>query len=274
MRKLKSPHDYEVIRGIVIDILLGKETIKYGIGNFHYLSDGVAQVMLRRNEPFEEMSLISGDVRMDDRDVELVRDVFWDLFRQGLITLGSNASNDGWPNFRLSHHAAETLCKASPYRFHNSTSYINLVKAEAPDISSDTEEYLDEAVATYYAECLLASSVMLGVAAEIEFGRLIDAGLANTVYSALFLPASKEQNIRQRILKFQSAFPSLPKDLRRQVGEDFEMHANAIQSVLRVARNNVGHGLAKRSISREHMYVNLQMFVPFAGHVERLRKAL
>ena len=52
------------------------------------------------------------------------------------------------------------------------------------------------------------------------------------------------------------------------------MHANAIQSVLRVARNNVGHGLAKRSISREHMYVNLQMFVPFAGHVERLRKAL
>ena len=32
--------------------------------------------------------------------------------------------------------------------------------------------------------------------------------------------------------------------------------------------------LAKRNISREQMYVNLQMFVPFAGHVERLRKAL
>ena len=121
MRKLKGPNDYEVIRGIIIDILLGKETIKYGVGNFNYLSAGVGQVMERRKFPSDEVPMAgSSEVRMDDRDAELVRDIFWDLFRQGLITIGSNTMNDGWPNFRLSHHAAQTLAKASPYRFHNS----------------------------------------------------------------------------------------------------------------------------------------------------------
>ena len=70
------------------------------------------------------MPQYSGDIRMDDRDVELVRDIFWDLFRQGLVTIGRDAVNDAWPNFRLSHHADQTLRKASPYRFHNAASYL------------------------------------------------------------------------------------------------------------------------------------------------------
>jgi hypothetical protein len=169
MRKIKGPHSYEELRAIVIDILLGNEKIRNGAGNYRYLSDGVGEVLLRRGAPYTDMQQYSGDIRMDERDVELVRDVFWDLFRQGLITIGRDDMNDGWPNFRLSHNAAQTLLRTSPYRFHNAASYLTLVKAEAPEISADTEEYLNQAVATYYTDCLLSSCVMLGVAAEIEF---------------------------------------------------------------------------------------------------------
>jgi len=273
MQKVKGPHDYEVLRGIVIDILLGKETIKYGVGNFQYLSDGVAEVMIRRDEPFDDMPMVSGGPRMDDRDAEMVRDVFWDLFRQGLITLGNTTSNDAWPNFRLSHHATQTLSKASPYRFHNSASFIKLAKAEAPDISTDTEKYLDEAVQTYYAECILASCVMLGVAAEIEFCRMITAGSIGA-HSAFFAKAEKERQMLPKIIAFQRSYPNLPKPIHDQVGEDFDTNMNAIQAVLRIARNNSGHGLVSRIPSREQMYINLQMFVPFIGCVERLRKSL
>jgi len=274
MRKIKGPHSYEELRAVVIDILLGKEKIKNGAGNYRYLSAGVGEVLVRRGAPYTDMQQYSGDIRMDDREVELVRDIFWDLFRQGLVTIGRDDMNDAWPNFRLSHNADQTLGKASPYRFHNAASYLTLVKTEAPDISPDTEEYLNQAIATYYTDCLLASCVMLGVAAEIEFFRLIDTGAASVTHRSLFLPASKERQLRQKIQKFQTALPSLPKTLVSQAGEDLDTHINAIQSLLRIARNKAGHALANRTVSREQMYVNLQMFVPFVGHVERLRKAL
>ena len=90
MRKLKRISDYEVIRGVVLDILLLKEAVKPQWGSqsepvhtFDNLVAGVVQVLLRRNHPFEQVHLASGDDRLEDSDVELVRDVFWDLFRQG-----------------------------------------------------------------------------------------------------------------------------------------------------------------------------------------------
>jgi hypothetical protein len=124
----------------VIDILTGKEQITHGVGNYRYLVDGVAEVLARRGEPYTDMPHYSGGLRMDDRDVELVRDNFWDLFRQGLITLGRDDMNDSWPNFRLSHNAKQTQLQASPYRFHNAASYLSLVTTEAPDISPTTQE--------------------------------------------------------------------------------------------------------------------------------------
>jgi hypothetical protein len=80
----------------VIDILLKKESIRYGPKNYDYLVDGVGEVLVRRNEPTvnEPMYGGSNEIRMESRDVELVRDVFWDLFRQGYITL----VNDNTPN--------------------------------------------------------------------------------------------------------------------------------------------------------------------------------
>jgi len=46
-----------------------------------------------------------------------------------------------------------------------------------------------------------------------------------------------------------------------------------IQSVLRVARNEGGHPTAA-SPDREQVYVFLQLFVPFARQLMRLRKVL
>jgi len=213
------------------------------------------------------------EVRLRPRDAELVRDIFWDLFRQGFITLGKNDNNENWPWFRLSH-AANMLEAQSPYRFHDSGSYLTLVRQEAPDISSEAVIYLDEAIATFYSDCRLASCVILGVAAEIEFLRLIDVGVASPTYGAYFAKADKERAIRQKIAKFQAGLGALPKNLLDQAGEDLETHLTTIQSVLRVARNEAGHALASAPPSREQVYVYLQLFIPYAGQIGRLRTLL
>ena len=74
-------------------------------------------------------------------------------------------------------------------------------------------------------------------------------------------------------MKFQEALQPLLKKLPRDAVEDIDSNFVAIQSVLRVARNDAGHATVTR-LQREQVYVYLQLFVPFARQLMRLRAAL
>ena len=271
---ITKEHTYEEIRNVVIDVLLDERPSRQ-MDVYSDLVGAVTGMLIKRGAP-TKTNLMTGSAGnlMNDHDTEFVRDVFWDLFRQGIVILGRNDMNQIWPSFRLSHNARETLAKMSPYRFHDANSYLKLVKAEAPDLSAVTEEYLAEAIATYYVDRLLSACVMLGIAAEVEFVKLIETAVANPSYAPIFQAVEKERQLRQKIVRFQAALPSLPKAVLLKAGEDLDMQINSIQSVLRVARNKAGHALAGRTPIREQVYVYLQMFVPFVGHVARLRNAL
>jgi hypothetical protein len=276
MRQMFVDHSYEELRSVIVDILVGHEKTRYPPEQYSSLVSGVGEVLARRGSPAPEVPLTSSpdEVRLGPHDAELVRDVFRDLFRQGFITLGLNDNNDKWPWFRLTQYAKTTLAAQNPYRFHDTGSYLGLVRKSVPDISSEVVPYLEEAVATFYAECLLASCVMLGVAAEIEFLRLIAVGMANQTYGASFAKAGKERTIRQKILKFQNGLGALPQALLERAGEDLGTHLTAIQSILRVARNEAGHATIAKPPTREQVYVYLQLFIPFAEQVGKLRQAL
>jgi hypothetical protein len=195
------------------------------------------------------------------------------LFRQGFITLGMNDSNPNWPWFRLSHFGQQTLQSQNPYRFHDTASFLAMVKKEVPDISTEAVTYLDEAVAAFYAGCLLASCVMIGGAAEAEFLRLIDVAASSATHGSIFVPVKKLAFIRPKITKFHGLLKPLITTLPRSATEDLETNLTMIQSVLRIARNEAGHPTAATP-EREQVYVFLQLFVPFARQLMRLRKAL
>lgn len=151
-----QPHSYEEIRDAAIDILLGRDRVEWKPEQYSNLVTGVAEVLERRSRPEGTRSPYGSaeQIPLAPQDQEFVRDVFWDLFRQGIITLGLNRHNDAWPWFRLSHFGQQALATQGPYRFHDTSSFINLVKGEAPDISPEALAYLDEAVAAFYAGCL------------------------------------------------------------------------------------------------------------------------
>lgn len=264
-------HTYEEIREAIVDILLKRVTVAYEPSQWGSLQSGVAEVFARR-EAKPGQQLDPRVQHLHPYDAELTRDVFWDLFRQGFITLGMNDSNPQWPFFRLSHFAEETLSTQSPYRFHDANSFLGLVKNEVSDISPEALVYLDEAVSAFYAGCLLASCVMLGVAAEAEFLRLAEIAAKNPTYGPKFSAVAQRNLIRQKITKFQDCVKSLIPALPHEATEDLETNFLAIQSVLRIARNEAGHptGAAPQ---REQVYVYLQLFVPFARQLMRLRRA-
>lgn len=264
------PESYEELRHIVVECIL-TATRPNEKRQWDVLVQHVAAALAQRAGVPHEPAIDRG-VPLPDEDAELVREIFWDLFRQGYITLGADQINATWPWFKVSRFGQTALRTQEPYRFHDTSSFIKLVKQTTPDISSEAETYAEEAVAAFYAGCLLASCVMIGGAAEAEFLRLM--GVASQgPHAKTFASVSKERFIRGKIEKFQNALQAIVKQLPRDAVEDVETNFSMIQSVLRIARNDAGHPTGSKP-TREQVYVFLQLFVPFVRQLMRLRKAL
>jgi len=269
LKEATLAHSYEEVRDAAVEVLSGRFQIQGGINQFGALVRAVALYF----ENVEKKPRQGIGAQLDAQDRELVRDVFWDLFRQGHITLGYDNSNEAWPFFRLSHTGQKALREGTPYKFMDSSTYLDMVSKAAPRIDGVTRTYLDEAVRDYYAGCFLSCSVMLGVAAENLFNRLLDVTSKSNKHAATFAGAASQRFMLTKIVEFQKAIEPLKPTLPREAREDLDTHLSAIQAVLRTHRNNTGHPTG-RSMSREQTYVHLQLFAPFAKKLEQLEDAL
>jgi hypothetical protein len=190
-------HDYEEIREVVVDVL--SKAPGNGVNQYDSVLEHTARTLAQRhNAPAlpAGMAYPGAGSQLHPNDSNTVLEVVWDLFRQGVITLGLNSANPGWPWLRLSRFGQKALEHQSPFRFHDSSGFLKVLHAEVPDISPAAIVYLEEAVAAFYADCLLSSLVMLGVAAETEFLRLIEvaAHLRIKVFAGDQAPIHSDEN--------------------------------------------------------------------------------
>jgi hypothetical protein len=261
-------HSYEEIRSVVLDILAGREKTNYSPEQYNSLVTGVAEVLDRREGSGSQNR--HGDPVLSGTDRELCREVFWDLFRQGVITLGLNDSNREFPFFRVGHFGKRILENENAYFFHDLTSYVSLIRENIPNINDVTMVYLQEAMQAFKSGCMLASTVMLGVASEHSFLLLLETAEANQKYGTRFASAGKQRSILQKFRKFKAALdqyvlPDLPSDLKEDLDTDFA----GILSVIRTFRNESGHPTGK-ILGREQTYVLLQLFIPYCKRIYRL----
>jgi hypothetical protein len=97
---------------------------------------------------------------------------------------------------------------------------------------------------------------VLGVAAEAEFLRLLNVAVEGA-HAARFSPILRAPFIRAKITKFHDALKPIVNKLEHHATEDLETNLAAIQSVIRIARNESGHPAATKPPQRESVYVSL-----------------
>ncbi|MCA9088024.1 MAG: hypothetical protein KDA90_05240 [Planctomycetaceae bacterium] len=183
-------HSYEEIRNVVLDILAGREKTAYEPSQFQHMLLGIGEVLERREGTTKPDRHHRAEPSHADR--ELFPEVFWDLFRQGVITLGLDDSNREFPFFKVSQFGKRILEDENTYFFHDRTTYTTLIKSNVPHINDITLLYLQEAMQSFKSGCMLAATVMLGVASEHSFLLLLEAAEANGKYGARFASAAKE----------------------------------------------------------------------------------
>jgi hypothetical protein len=211
------------------------------------------------------------DSALDNADADLFLEVFWDLFRDGVITLGLNDSNKEFPFFRVTARGRNLLGGGGEYFLYDVSGFEKQIKAEIPDIDPTTLLYLKEALQAFRSGCILASTVMLGVATEHTFLLLLETIDQNEAHSATFASIAKERGILRKINRFKNIIEQNKKTVPRDLLEDFDTHFLGIQSLIRGFRNESGHPSGK-VIEREQAFVNLQLFVSFGRKVYQFIK--
>jgi hypothetical protein len=262
-------HSYEEIRSVVLDIIAKREKVRYEPSQFANLVAGVAEVFERRDGG-PNQGHFSRDPHLSPNDNELVREIFWDLFLQRIVTLGCDNANRDFPWFKVSSQGKRILEGENPYIFHDVDSYSKLVRANVPTINETTLLYLQEAMQAFRAGCLLSATVMLGVASEHSFLALAEVAEQNLTYGGKFASVLKERTILQKFRKFRAAIQQhVVADLPPELKEDLEVQFDGILSVIRTFRNDAGHPSGK-IMEREQVYVLLQMFIPYCKKLHGL----
>lgn len=262
------PHSFEEIRAAALDVLSGREGVQYTPSQYEHLKLGVGEVFARREGRIQP-GYHGQPYSLDRADAEIFLEVFWELFRQGVITLGSDDANRAFPHIRISGFGRRLLENEQAYFFHDVSSYKNAVLSEVPKINETTLIYLQEAMQAFRSGCILSATVMLGVATEHTFLLLLDIIENNPNYHPTYQSVFTQRTILPKINKFKNILDQNQGTLSREIKEDLDTNFAGILSIIRNIRNQSGHPTGK-IIDREQAYVLLQLFIPYSKKLYQL----
>ena len=253
-------HSYEELRTAAFDILTGRVKSPYDVSQYAHFKIGVARALQEReNRPHSQYSVHLSDLELDPADAETFREIFWDLFRQGVITLGVNDANPEFPWFHLTALGKRVAHGESGYFVHDVSGYEKRLTHEIPKIDAVTLLYLKEALQAFRSDCILSATVMLGVSTEQTFLLLIEAIEQNPKHQATFASVKGERTVLRKVNKFQKILDRQKNTLPSEVKDDLDTNFLGILSIIRNFRNDSGHPSGK-IIDREQAYVLLQLF--------------
>lgn len=265
----KMPHSYEEIRDASFQVL-SKITSPTSLGQYYNLKIAVGKVLDEFDGRSQSPpSRYPAESALSKEDSEILREVFWDLFRQGIIILGIDEVNKSFPFFKVTSWGERAVRENDTYFITDTTQFEQRVKSEIPNIDDITILYLRESFQAFRAGCIISSAVMLGVAAEHIFQLLLDQLESNPQQESKFKTVFKERSILKKINKFKAIITLEKASFRQEVRESFDTQFLGIQSLIRIYRNESGHPTGK-VIDREQAFVNLRLFIPFAKTVHSL----
>lgn len=206
-----------------------------------------------------------------------VTEVFWQLLVEGIVAPGMDSSNQNLPWFHVTEYGRKVLAEEAGHP-HDEAGYLARLRTRVPQPDPTVLAYLAEALTTFRRGSPVASTVMLGIAAERVFLMVCESLLAAlrdpTEQAALegilqrFAMKPKLDWVHAKVLALQN---------RRLTGlpDNIGLMVTAVYDFLRTQRNDLGHPRdLPPVVDREDAFANLQMFPRYYQVAEELRRFL
>jgi len=206
-------------------------------------------------------------------------DVYWALVVEGVIAPGAKGNSDDLYQFHLTEYGNKVVAEPD-YQPHDPAEYLRQLGANVATPDATVLAYLQESLHCYARGLVVASTMMLGIAAERVFLLVCESLLAA-------LRDAGEQADFQRILDRNPMKPKLDwlnKKLRdvqdrkprpTDLPEDVDIKVLGIYNMVRSQRNELGHPReTPPAVTRNDAYDYLHMFPNFYATAERVREFL
>jgi hypothetical protein len=136
-------HSYEEIRSATFEVLSGRTSREYSLDQYAHLKIEVGKTVDKYDKlPAKPPSSYPADSALTKEDAETLREVFWDLFRQGILTLGKDDLNSVFPFFRVTSFGAKAVREGDTYFISDTAVFEQRVKGEIPNIDDISILYL------------------------------------------------------------------------------------------------------------------------------------
>lgn len=192
---------------------------------------------------FGEFYLVADVTRESGSSRSAVWEALWSLVGDGLLyleTAGQQSSTDNW-QWQLSE-SGKRAAEGGSWEPRDPDGFMNRLREEVPNLDPDIEMYFREALGAFSARCFLASSVMLGVAAERSFQLMATAfsesDLSGAGQMSKVLTNPGKHHYAQWI-EFRKRIEPARSSLPEGVGDSLTF--DAIADLIRVTRNEAGH---------------------------------
>jgi hypothetical protein len=209
-------------------------------------------------------------------------EVFWQLAIEGVLAPGFGSSNANLPWFHVTAYGRHVIEAELEYRPHDPTGYLQRLQQRIVSPDPTVVAYVEESLRTFLSGNLVASTVMLGVAAERVFDllaeslrkRLRDVGEKEKLTKLLGQNAMKPKVdwVAQKLRTMQE----MPRNKRpRHFPDNATLMFSAIGDFIRTQRNEFGHPREKPPLVRRgDALASLEVFPRYYETAETLRRSL
>ena len=264
---------YEEMRRIVLGNILSKQEP----GQYATILNAVAKTLVEQGFCKETDTYCSSFPRqyldLAERDANLVNEIVWDLIIERVLAIGLNKANPDWPFLRLTEYGKTLVNSGESVIIHDVDGMVSLLKTSIPQCDSIIVTYFTECLETYRINSLLASSVMLGCAAEKLICILFDSYLV-WLKKVSEKEYNKLKNAESRVIarKFDELTSSMKShriEMPDALLSDYDLTINSVFTIIRKNRNDAGHPTGK-TISREELRLTAYVFIEHCKQTYRL----
>lgn len=172
-----------------------------------------------------------------------VWEALWGLVGVGLVYLDTAGQGSGTDNWQWCLSAeGRRVALGGTWEPGDPDGFLKRVKREIADLDELVELYLSEALQSFNSRCYLATSVMLGVAAERAF-LVMAASYAASGVSGAQAMARELARPRSNYFALWTEFRRRIEPIRPQLPDGLAdaLTLDAIADLIRLTRNEVGH---------------------------------
>lgn len=211
---------------------------------------------------------------LDDKPNRLeIQEAIWSLVARGLAFIDfSQRAPENWTLEPTKSGYAVLSDEA--YNPDDPSGYLTRLYSDIPELDHVAAQYVEEALQTYFHDAHLASTVMLGVAAEaivLDVGGSLANWLNNSTGEDLKKKlANKRLAYIKKFDEFRKCLLSNASRLPAKLSHNLDLQVSTVLDLLRVNRNDAGHPTGVKG-DREETFVSIRVFARVASRLYAMK---